>query len=147
MSPMRLLFASTFAYWPDSTNGRETSAHALTLRLQARGIPVAVFAGTPKPAQGEGPRPFITRDETLGYPVFRVREPLLAYNEVLAEWRPDIAIVPFHEPMMPLVALGLAAGVKTAMHVTSVDPEVASLTALLGAAAVMLIPTERRMHR
>ena len=80
---MRLLFASTFPYWPDNTNGRETSAHALTLRLQAQGIPVAVFAGTPKPERGQDPRPFITRDETLGYPVFRAKEPLLALAQDL----------------------------------------------------------------
>jgi len=62
---LRLLFASPFPYWPDATNGRETSAHALTLRLQARGIAVAVFAGTVKTAPGESPPPFLTRDETL----------------------------------------------------------------------------------
>jgi glycosyltransferase involved in cell wall biosynthesis len=124
---VRLLFASTFPYWPDNTNGRETSAHALTLRLQAQGIPVAVFAGTPKPERGQDPRPFITRDETLGYPVFRAKEPLLAYNDVLAEWRPDIAVIPFHEPIMPLVALGLAAGVKAALLVTSVESDAAAL--------------------
>jgi hypothetical protein len=119
---MRLLFASSFPYWPDSTSGRETSAHALTLRLRAGGIEAAVFAGVPKRAPAEAPRPFIVRDETLGYPVYRVKEPLLAYNEVLAEWRPDIAILPFHEPVMPLVALGIVAGVKAMVHVTSVDP-------------------------
>jgi glycosyltransferase involved in cell wall biosynthesis len=124
---LRLLFASPFPYWPDNTSGRETSAHALTLRLQRRGIPVAVFAGTPKARPGESRRSFITRDETLGYPVFRVREPLLAYDDVLAEFRPDIAILPFHEPCMALVALGLRAGVKAALLVTSVDSASASL--------------------
>jgi hypothetical protein len=124
---MRLLFASEFPYWPDSTSGRETSAHALTLRLQAQGIDVAVFAGTPKKAPAESPRPFIARDDALGYPVYRVKEPLLAYNEVLAEWRPDIAILPFHAPVMPLVALGLATGVKAMLHVTTVEASSAAM--------------------
>jgi glycosyltransferase involved in cell wall biosynthesis len=124
---MRLLFASPFPYWPDNTSGRETSAHALTLRLQAQGIDVAVFAGTLKPALAESPRPSVALDETLGYPVYRVKEPLLAYSDVLAEWRPDIAILPFHEPVMPLVALGIAAGVKAMLHVTSVDPRSAAM--------------------
>ena len=122
---MRLLFASTFPYWPDSTSGRETSAHALTLRLQARGIPVAVFAGTAKAAGAA--RHFIRRDDTLGYPVYRVGELLLAYNDVLAEWRPDIALLPFHQPVMPLVALGVAAGVKALLHVTTVDATSAAM--------------------
>ena len=135
---MRLLFASPFPYWPDNTSGRETSAHALTLRLQARGIDVAVFAGTLKTAPAEGTRPFIIRDETLGYPVFRAREPLLAYNDLLAEFRPDIAILPFHEPVMPLVALGLGAGIKAALLVTSVDPRSVGLN-LIQRPEIMLL--------
>jgi glycosyltransferase involved in cell wall biosynthesis len=127
---MRLLFASAFPYWPESTSGRETSAHALTLRLQARGIAVAVFAGTPENVRAESPRPFIARDETLGYPVYRVREPLLAYGDVLREVRPDIALLPFHRPNMPLVALGIAAGVKAVLHVTTVDPSSAAMNLL-----------------
>lgn len=124
---MRLLFASPFPYWPDNTSGRETSAHALNLRLQAQGTDVAVFAGTLKTAPAEAPRPFLTRDETLGYPVYRAKEPLLAFNEALAEFRPDIAILPYHEPVMPLVGLAIGAGVKCALLVTSLDPRAAGL--------------------
>jgi hypothetical protein len=124
---LRLLFASAYPYWPDNTSGRETSAHALTLRLQWRGLAVAVFAGMSKHALAQSPRTLVMRDETLGYPVFRVREPLLSFNDVLEEFRPDVAILPFHAPVMPLATLGMKAGVKTALLVTSVDTVAAAL--------------------
>jgi len=124
---LRLLFASVYPYWPDNTSGRETSAHALALRLQQRGIPVAVFAGMSQHALAQSPRTLVMRDETLGYPVFRVREPLISYNDVLDEFRPDVAILPFHAPVMPLASLGMNAGVRTALLVTSVDTTAAAL--------------------
>jgi hypothetical protein len=123
---MRLLFASPFPYLPDNTSGRETSTHALALRLRDRGIAVAVFAGLPEAAKGEA-APQHVRDEMLGYPVYRAREPLLSYGRVLDDWRPEIAILPFAEPAMALVALGIGAGVKAMLHVTNVDPRHAGL--------------------
>ncbi len=124
---MRLLFASPFPHLPDSTNGREASTHALALRLRQRGLAVAVFAGLPEAARNEHGRPLLTQDETLGYPVYRVREPLLAYGDALADWRPDVAILPFAAAAMPLVTLGLAARVKTVLHATSLDPGTSEL--------------------
>jgi glycosyltransferase involved in cell wall biosynthesis len=124
---MRLLFAGPFAYLPDNTSGREVSTHALALRLQARGIGVAVFAGISGAAKPQPGRPLLGRDDALGYPVYSAREPLLAYGDALAEWRPDIAILPYAEPAMPLVALGLHARVKAVLHVTNVDSRTADI--------------------
>src|SRR5438132_221898 len=119
---MRLIFANAHPYLPDNTSGREISIHALAQRFRARGIDVAVFAeraGAAAPAESTTA---YTVDLDLGYPVYRAPQTHLGYQAALADWRPGIAILPFGPPSMPLVALGLQAGVKAVLHVTSVEP-------------------------
>jgi glycosyltransferase involved in cell wall biosynthesis len=112
---MRLLFANPHPYLPDSTSGREISIHALALRWRDSGVAVAVFAERARLAGG------VERDDSLGYPVFRAPQPAAAFNAVLAEWRPNVAIYPFGPRSMPLVSHGLQAGVKAVLHVTNIE--------------------------
>jgi glycosyltransferase involved in cell wall biosynthesis len=122
---MRLMFATTIPYLPHNTGGMLTSTHALALRLQQRGVAVAAFAGQPGVssvrASDPADRSFAV-DHTLGYPVYRARRPVAAYADVLADWRPDIAILPFGAATAPLAALGLDAGVKAVLYAHSVEP-------------------------
>jgi len=112
---VRLLFANPHPYLPESTSGREISIQALALRWQAEGVAVAVCA-----ERAESAAPF-TRDEALGYPIYRTPHPLRGFGAVLADWKPDIAIYPFGPRSLPLVALGLQAGVKATLHVTNIE--------------------------
>jgi len=112
---VRLLFANPHPYLPDSTSGREISIHALALRWRAAGIDVAVFA------EREATPGAFTRDEALGYPVYRVAKPLTGFGAVLADFKPEIAIYPFGPRSLPMVALGLQAGVKAVLHVTNIE--------------------------
>ena len=112
---MRLLFANPHLYLPDSTSGREISIDALARRWRDSGAAVAVFAE--RAHLGEG----VARDDTLGYPVYRTSKPAAGFAAVLADWQPDIAIYPFGPLSLPLVAMGLQAGVKAVLHVTNIE--------------------------
>jgi glycosyltransferase involved in cell wall biosynthesis len=110
---MRLLFANPHPYLPDSTSGREISIDSLARRWRASGIEVAVFCGR---AGAD-----LTRDDALGYPVYRAGQLHSGFGAVLAAWKPAVAIYPFGPLSLPLVGLGLQAGVKAALHVTNVE--------------------------
>src|SRR5262249_21398518 len=113
---MRLIFAATHPTIPDFWGGQETSNQALALRLQRRGIAAAILAGRPAAAA-----PF-TRDDVLGCPAYRAPEPVLGFPAVLADWEPDVAVIPFGTASMPLAALSLRAGVKVALYAASAEP-------------------------
>jgi glycosyltransferase involved in cell wall biosynthesis len=112
---MRLLFANPHPYLPDHTSGREVSIHSLALRWRASGVEVAVCA------ERDGVGAQFERDDALGYPVYRVAKPIADFAAVLAAWQPDIAVYPFGPLSLPLVVLGLQAGVKAVLHVTNVE--------------------------
>ena len=110
---MRLLFANPHPYLPDSTSGREISIDALARRWRASGVDVAVFC--------ERSGADFSRDDTLGYPVYRAPKSVAGFASVLAEWKPEIAIYPYGPLSLPLIGLGLQAGVRAALHVTNVE--------------------------
>jgi glycosyltransferase involved in cell wall biosynthesis len=112
---MRLLFANPHPYLPDSTSGREISIDALARRWRAQGVAVAVFCERPGVAA-----PYAC-DDGLGYPVYRAAKSVAAFRAVLAAFQPTVALYPFSPPSLPLVALGLAAGVKAVLHVTNIE--------------------------
>jgi glycosyltransferase involved in cell wall biosynthesis len=112
---MRVLFANPHPYLPDSTSGRDVGIHEQALRWRAGGIDVAVFC------RRAGPGGAFERDDALGYPVYRAAEPAASFGAVLADWHPDIAIYPFAPRSLPLVGLGLRAGVKAALQVTGIE--------------------------
>jgi len=110
---MRLLFANPHPYLPDSTSGREVSIHSLAQRWRAHGVDVAVFC--------ERSGAEFSRDDTFGYPVYRTAKSVVGFASVLAEWKPEIAIYPYGPLSLPLIGLGLQAGVKAALHITNVE--------------------------
>jgi glycosyltransferase involved in cell wall biosynthesis len=85
------------------------------LRWRDSGVAVAVFA-----ERRDATAPFI-RDDALGYPVYRAAPPHAGFRAVLDDWRPDVAIYPFGRASLALIAYGLQAGVKAALHVTNVE--------------------------
>ena len=113
---MRLIFAATHPTIPEFWGGQETSNQALALRLQRRGIATAIFAGRQAAAA-----PF-TRDDVIGCPAYRAPEPVLGYPVALADWKPDVAVIPLGTASMPLVPLSLQAGAKVALYAASAEP-------------------------
>jgi glycosyltransferase involved in cell wall biosynthesis len=109
---MRVLFANPHPYLPDSTSGREISIDSLARRWRAGGVDVAVFCERAGAA--------FARDDALGYPIYRAAKPVADFAAVLAAFQPTVAIYPFGPLSLPMAALGFAAGVKAALHVTNV---------------------------
>ena len=118
---MRLLFANPHPYLPDNTSGREISIDALVRRWRAEGVEVAVFC------ERLGLSAAYARDDSLGYPVYRATKSVAAFSAVLADWQPTVALYPFGPSSLPLVAIGLRAGVKAVLHVTNIEaPDLAA---------------------
>jgi glycosyltransferase involved in cell wall biosynthesis len=104
---MKVVFASNHAYPPRQVGGSESSTHDLCLTLGERGIDVSVLCSSLPPSIGLGTRlraslhrsHSYTCDETLGYPVFRVRKPAYAARELARELRPDVAVIMAGRPL------------------------------------------------
>jgi glycosyltransferase involved in cell wall biosynthesis len=128
---MRLLFASTVPHLPHNIGGMQTSTHALALGIRARGHTVAAFGSLPRDAAGESvpaePRVWSV-DETLSYPTYRARHPITAFGNVLADWQPDIVVVPFGAATAPLAAIALDRGAKVALYAHSAEPRDLAVT-------------------
>ena len=99
---MNVLFATTHAYPPYRVGGSESSTHDLCLTLPDFGVDVAVLSSSLR-RRSTGTldlvRSFprrttsVARDEDCGYPVFRAPSPAAATRAVVAEVRPDVAVI------------------------------------------------------
>jgi glycosyltransferase involved in cell wall biosynthesis len=97
--PARILFGSAHPYIPQMLGGAQSSTDELVKHLRARGHEVGVLAGL----TGEGwtgvrgrlllklGQPY-TRDDALGYPVFRAWFAWEAAAQVASDFKADIAI-------------------------------------------------------
>jgi glycosyltransferase involved in cell wall biosynthesis len=116
---MRVLFATNHAYLPDRFGGSELSTHDLCLTLQERGIDVGVMSallpGAFLAARRRLPLPVrvrsdFARDDSLGYPVFRCRQPVAAVGTVADAFCPGVAVLQAGRPLALLdrfAALGV----------------------------------------
>lgn len=99
---MRVLFATNHAYPPLRVGGSESSTHDLCLTLQERGVEVAVLSsslrrrstGALDVVRAFPRRPgSVARDEECGYAVYRSPSPAAAARQVVADLRPDVAVI------------------------------------------------------
>jgi glycosyltransferase involved in cell wall biosynthesis len=163
---MRLLFASTVPHLPHNTGGMQTSTDALARAFRDRGHTVAAFGALPldptrerparkDPAAKRDPRssPRIRLDawavdESQSYPTYRAMHPVAAFENVLADWRPDIVVVPFGAGTAPLAALTLHTRRKVVLYAHSAEPR--DIVTPIARPDVLLIAnsafTARRLH-
>jgi glycosyltransferase involved in cell wall biosynthesis len=108
---MNILFVSDLHYLPQNSGGAQSLTHELALGLAGRGEKPGVLAPFKYDASPIGLRnraimklagPRALRDRFLGYPVYRAMNVLADMAEVVARFRPDVAIV------MPTAAVTLA---------------------------------------
>jgi glycosyltransferase involved in cell wall biosynthesis len=99
---MKVLFATTHAYPPLRVGGSESSTHDLCLTLQELGVEVAVLSSSLR-RRSTGTLDFVrafprrassvVSDDECGYPVYRSPSPAAAARHVVAELRPDVAVI------------------------------------------------------
>lgn len=99
---MKVLVATTHAYPPLRVGGSESSTHDLCLTLQELGVDVGVLSSSLR-RRSTGVLDFVRAfprrtssfvcDEECGYPVYRAPSPAAAARNVVAEVRPDVAVV------------------------------------------------------
>lgn len=97
---MRILFASGFLYFPQATGGSQAAMHDLAIEFKSRGIEVGVLAPfAPTGYVGFRTRALMkllgkqtVRDDRYGYPVFRRWDASRNLEDLVAEFKPDVAI-------------------------------------------------------
>jgi len=125
---MRILFATNFAYLPQAFGGIQSSTHELARELARRGHSPAVaamlsssgFIGLHSRVLGRLIPRRKVRDTFLGYPVYRRWSVLDDLPEVVADFRPDFAVV---QPSLPIsLARGFTElGIPTAIYLRDVE--------------------------
>lgn len=116
---MRILFGTGHSYLPQRAGGSESSTHDLCKELQKQRIEPAVLASV-EPEGWLGLRNRLERklfrsrnfpmDRSMGYPVFRGWHPEQGVAEVVARFRPDVAILQAGNPLQlakPLLDQGV----------------------------------------
>ncbi len=126
----RLLFATPHVHFPQGGGGSERNTHELCLALRARGIEPGVWCSLGAHASlltnANRLKRFLLcqhfpRDRGCGYPVFRGWDWTDAgAAEVMARFRPDLAIVQMLHPE-PLLRILAARGIPSAVYVHEVE--------------------------
>ena len=117
---MRVLFASVYPHLPEVIGGLQTTTDDLCTALIGMGAQVAVLCGLREHAStGYPTRPQC--DEHLGYPVFRVANPLQDLALVAASWGPSIIVVQSGTTLLPMVVCALETGKPTAVYLHNVE--------------------------
>lgn len=126
---MNVVLATNHTYPPQRVGGAESSMHAICLELQRRGVATRVLARWAFRQPGAlgyawrslpSPRHRLVRDRKFGYPVDRVRAPSDAVGALIADARPDVAIVNFGDPLAPAFS---SRGVPTLVYVRDISFE------------------------
>jgi glycosyltransferase involved in cell wall biosynthesis len=107
-SDVRVLFATNHAYLPYHKGGSEVSTHDLCLTLQECGVEVGVMSALLPRASLSAhrqiplflqPRDSFVRDDSVGYPVFRCRQPAHAVETVVESFRPHLVVIQAGRPL------------------------------------------------
>jgi glycosyltransferase involved in cell wall biosynthesis len=117
---MRVLFVSSYPHMPDITGGLQTTTHDLCLAIRALGAEAAVLCGQ-WPAGSTADDLATTRDERLGYPVFRSPRPAQALARVATDWNADAIVVQSGTTLAPMVLASLDTGRATAVYLHNVE--------------------------
>ncbi|QTN30089.1 glycosyltransferase [Rhodoferax sp. AJA081-3] len=117
---MRVLFASVYPHLPEVIGGLQTTTDDLCTALIGMGAQVAVLCGLREHAvPGSSTRSQC--DEQLGYPVFRVANPIQDLALVAASWGPSIIVVQSGTTLLPMVVSALETGKATAVYLHNVE--------------------------
>ncbi len=118
---MRVLFASVYPHLPQVIGGLQTTTDDLCAALVGMGVEAAVLCGLSEHADGtKGQRPQC--DDSLGYPVFRVANPIDDLALVALSWNPSVIVVQSGTTLLPLVISALGTGKPTAVYLHNVEP-------------------------
>ena len=117
---MRVLFASVYPHLPEVIGGLQTTTDDLCTALVTMGAEVAVLCGLREHATLDQPsRPHC--DEQLGYPVFRVANPIQDLALLAASWKPTIIVVQSGTTLLPMMVSALDTGKPTAVYLHNVE--------------------------
>jgi glycosyltransferase involved in cell wall biosynthesis len=116
---MRVLFASVYPHLPDVTGGLQTTTDDLCTALIGMGAQAAVLCGQAEHGVHEPSIP--RRDDDLGYPVFRVADPVRDLGLLAASWNPSVIVVQSGTTLLPLVVQALDTGKPTAVYLHNVE--------------------------
>lgn len=117
---MRVLFASIYPHLPEVIGGLQTTTDDLCTALIGMGVEAAVLCGLKEHASAlSDRRP--QKDSDLGYPVFRVADPIKDLALLVAAWEPSIIVVQSGTTLVPMVLAALATGKPTAVYLHNVE--------------------------
>ena len=117
---MRVLFASVYPHLPEVIGGLQTTTDDLCTALIGMGVEAAVLCGLKEHASAlSDRRP--QKDSDLGYPVFRVADPIKDLALLVAAWEPSIIVVQSGTTLVPMVLAALATGKPTAVYLHNVE--------------------------
>lgn len=117
---MRVLFASVYPHLPEVIGGLQTTTDDLCAALIGMGAQVAVLCGLREHA-APGSHSRSQCDEQLGYPVFRVANPVHDLALLAASWNPSIIVVQSGTTLLPMVVSALETGKPTAVYLHNVE--------------------------
>ncbi|MBK6322558.1 glycosyltransferase [Candidatus Aalborgicola defluviihabitans] len=116
---MRVLFSSVYPHLPDVIGGLQTTTDDLCTALVNVGAQAAVLCGQNEHDTTGHALP--RRDDTLGYPVFRVADPIHDLPLLAASWEPSIIVVQSGTTLLPMVISALDTGQPTAVYLHNVE--------------------------
>ena len=117
---MRVLFASVYPHLPEVIGGLQTTTDDLCTALIGMGAQASVLCGLREYA-APGLSMRAQCDEQLGYPVFRVANPIQDLALVAASWNPSIIVVQSGTTLLPMVIGALETGKPTAVYLHNVE--------------------------
>jgi glycosyltransferase involved in cell wall biosynthesis len=117
---MRVLFASVYPHLPEVIGGLQTTTDDVCSALIAVGVEAAVLCGLKEHSGALSDRR-ARKDDDLGYPVFRVADPIQDLALLVAAWEPSIIVVQSGTTLLPMVVAALDTGKPTAVYLHNVE--------------------------
>ena len=117
---MRVLFTSVYPHLPEVIGGLQTTTDDLCSALIAVGVEAGVLCGLKEHCGALSDRR-ARKDDDLGYPVFRVADPIQDLPLLVAAWEPSIIVVQSGTTLIPMVVAALDTGKPTAVYLHNVE--------------------------